>query len=248
MKFFALCVWFVCAIASAQSVLVYDMLANRAVAQQHADQQRSIASITKVMTAMIVLDYDKDLSRQLMLSTRVPSSLPVQQYTREQLLTAMLVRSDNAAAETLAADFPGGRPAFVHQMNSNAHILGMRRTKFADPSGLSIFNISTVYDVVVILQAAASYRVIQQAAHTKNIAIEIQNKKKTQTVHLMHTSGDLLTKFDRVLISKTGYTQAAGWCVAMLVEQRNSRYIIVVLGSHSKKERSHLVNQVLQRL
>ena len=247
MRFLVLGLWFICLAVGAQSVLVYDTLTNQVVSQQHADQQRSIASITKLMTAMTMLDHDKDLSRQLMLSTRVHSSLPVQKYTREQLLMAMLVQSDNAAAETLAEDFPGGRSAFVHRMNVSSHAWGMTSTKFADPSGLSIFNISTVHDVVVMLQVAAGYWFIQQAGHTKNVAIETQGKKKIRTVHLMHTSGDLLTKFDRVLISKTGYTRAAGWCVAMLVEQRNSQYIIVVLGSPSKKARSKTVNQMQPR-
>ena len=95
------------------SVLLLNTTTNRVEMSRNADRVRAIASITKIMTAMVALDYDKDLSRRLTLTKRVGSYLPRQQYTREQLLEAMLVKSDNAAAETLAEDYQGGIPAFI---------------------------------------------------------------------------------------------------------------------------------------
>ena len=104
------------------SVWVYNVTRDRVEYAYNSEQIRPIASITKIMTAMVALDYDKDLSRTLKLSTRVGSNLPRQTYNRWQLFQAMLVRSDNAAAETLAADYPGGRNAFIAQKIGRAHV------------------------------------------------------------------------------------------------------------------------------
>ena len=86
------------------SVLLLNSTTHKTELARNADRVRAIASITKIMTAMVALDYDKDLSRRLTLTKRVGSYLPRQQYTREQLLEAMLVKSDNGAAETLAEE------------------------------------------------------------------------------------------------------------------------------------------------
>jgi len=245
MRFFILLSLCICSLVNAESLLVYDVNTNKVVIEQNAHQQRSIASITKLMTAMTALDYDNDLRRRLVLSNRVPSSLPVRAYTREQLLNAMLVNSNNAAAETLAEDFPGGRPAFIKMMNTKALAMGMSNTMLTDPSGLSVFNISTAYDVANMLTAAAGYQIISEASNNKKqIVIETHRKKKVRTINLTHTSGQLLTVFDNVLISKTGFTLVAGWCVTMIVEQNYARYMVVVLGSRNKNERLKTVNNI----
>ncbi len=230
--------------AYADSVLVYNMSRHRVEMSRNADQVRSIASITKLMTAMIALDYDKDLSRRLMLSKRVGSYLPRQEYTREQLLKAMLIKSDNAAAETIAEDYPGGRSAFVARMNHQAELWGMRNTNFIDPSGLGVFNISTANDLSELMTAAMGYWLIREVSAQKQVAFETKYKKKIRTINLEHTSGPLLFAFDSVLVSKTGLTSAAGWCVSMVVEQNQQQYIVVVLGSRNKKERLNTVKDI----
>jgi len=230
--------------ALADSVLLYNVSKNRVEMSRDADQVRSIASITKLMTAMVTLDYDKDLSRRLMLSKRVHSHLPRQEYTREQLLHAMLIKSDNAAAETLAADYPGGRTAFVARMNHQAELWGMTKTNFSDPSGLGVFNTSTVYDVAEMVQLASGYWLIQDISSRKQTALDTKYKKRIRTVNLAHTSGPLLFTFDNVLVSKTGLTNAAGWCVGMMVEQDKQQYVVVVLGSKNKQERLKTVNNI----
>lgn len=226
------------------SVLLYNVKHNRVEMERNADQVRSIASITKLMTAMVALDYDKDLSRRLVLSRRVHSHLPRQEYTREQLLNAMLVKSDNAAAETLAEDYPGGRSAFVTAMNHQAFIWGMHRTQFTDPSGLGVFNTSTARDVANLVHTAGGYWFIRDASSKKQIAFETKYKKRIRTIRLEHTSGPLLFAFDNVLVSKTGLTNSAGWCVGLLAEQNKQEYIVVVLGSRNKKERLDTVKHV----
>lgn len=228
----------------ADSVLVYNVSKHRVEMSRDADQVRSIASITKLMTAMVTLDYDKDLSRRLMLSKRVGSHLPKQEYTREQLLHAMLIKSDNAAAETLADDYPGGRTAFIARMNYQAELWGMTKTNFSDPSGLGVFNISTAHDVAEMVQLASGYWLIRDISSRKQTALETKYKKRIRTVNLAHTSGPLLFTFDNVIVSKTGLTSAAGWCVGMLVEQNKQQYAVVVLGSKNKNERLKTVNNI----
>jgi len=231
--------------AHADSVLLLNLSQNRVEMSRNSDQTRSIASITKLMTAMVALDHDKNLDQQLMLTKRVKSHLPRQKYTREQLLNAMLIKSDNAAAETLAENYPGGRKQFIVQMNQQAKNWGLNHTQFADASGLSSQNVSTVRDVANLTIAAASYWFIREAGHRQQLALETKYKKKIQVINLSHTSGALLFAFDRVVVSKTGLTSAAGWCVSMLAEQNNQQYVIVVLGSKNKRERLNTVNTVL---
>lgn len=230
--------------ALADSVLLYNVSKNRVEMSRGADQVRSIASITKLMTAMVTLDYDKDLSKRLMLSKRVHSHLPRQAYTREQLLHAMLIKSDNAAAETLAADYPGGRTAFVARMNYQAELWGMSKTNFSDPAGLGVFNTSTVHDVAEMVHLSSGYWLIRDISSRKQTAIDTKYKKRVRTVNLSHTSGPLLFTFDNVIVSKTGLTNSAGWCVGMLVEQNKQQYVVVVLGSKNKQERLKTVKDI----
>ena len=228
----------------ADSVLVYNLSRHKVEMSRNPDQVRSIASITKLMTAMITLDYDKDLSRKLMLSKRVQSHLPRQEYTREQLIKAMLIKSDNAAAETLAEDYPGGRSAFIARMNYQAEFWGMKKTNFVDASGLGVFNTSTANDLSELMTAAMGYWLIREVSTQKHVAFETKYNKKIRTISLAHTSGPLLFAFDSVLVSKTGLTTAAGWCVSMVVEQNKQQYIVVVLGSKNKNERLNTVKDI----
>ena len=230
--------------AQADSVLLYNISRNRVEISRDADQVRSIASITKLMTAMVALDYDKDLGRRLMLSRRVQGHLPRQEYTREQLLKAMLIKSDNAAAETIAEDYPGGRSAFVARMNLQAWLWDMKNTSFVDPSGLGVFNVSTARDVAELMQTSLGYWLIREVSGQKAVSVETKYSKKIRTIHLAHTSGALLFAFDSVLVSKTGLTAAAGWCVGMVVEQNQQQYVVVVLGAKNKKQRLDTVKDI----
>ena len=230
--------------ALADSVVLYNVSKNRIEMSRDAEKIRSIASITKLMTAMVTLDYDKDLGRKLMLNRRVRGNLPVQEYTREQLLHAMLIKSDNAAAETLADDYPGGRTAFIARMNYQAELWGMAHTNFSDPSGLGVFNTSTAIDVADLVNTSSGYWLIRDISSRKQTAIDTKYRKRIRTINLSHTSGPLLFTFDNVIVSKTGLTNAAGWCVGMLVEQNKQQYIIVVLGSKNKQERLKTVKNI----
>ena len=229
----------------APSVVVYNISQNKIEYARNADIVRPIASVTKIMTAMVALDYDKDLARHLRLSTRVSGHLPMQNYNRWQLLQAMLVKSDNAAAETLAADYPGGRTAFIERMNSQAQDWGLTNTKFEDPTGIGAGNTSNVKDLATMLETSAAYWVIQEISTRKHIAVETQLKKQVRTINLNNTNAPLLFEFDNILVSKTGLTSRAGWCVGLVVEQRKQRYSVIVLGSQSKQDRFRTVERVM---
>ena len=230
---------------NSDSVLLLNTSTNRIELERNGDRVRSIASITKIMTAMVTLDYDKDLSRRLTLTKRVGSFLPRQQYTREQLLEAMLVKSDNGAAETLAEDYPGGRIAFIKEMNRHAEIWDLKHTRFEDASGLAAGNTSTVHDVASMMTVAANYWFIRETSIKKQVAFDTRYRKKIRTIRLDHTSGTILFSFDNIVVSKTGLTSAAGWCVGLVTEQNGQQYVIVVLGSRNKTERLNTVKNIM---
>jgi D-alanyl-D-alanine endopeptidase (penicillin-binding protein 7) len=227
------------------SVWVYNITRDRVEYAYNSEKIRPIASVTKIMTAMVALDHDKDLSRTLKLSRRVASNLPQNTYNRWQLFQAMLVRSDNAAAETLAEDYPGGRAAFIARMNAQARDWGMTQTRFEDPTGLSANNISTVSEIASMMETSSGYWLIQEVSTRKQIAVETQFKKRIRTVSLTNTNSPLLFEFDNILVSKTGLTSKAGWCVGLVVEQRRQQYAIVVLGARTKQDRIRTVEKVM---
>ena len=225
------------------SIVVYNQTTNTTVTASEADLVRPIASITKLMTAMVVLDSNQPLYEQLNLYSKLGSFLPARMYTREELLEAMLIKSDNAAAETLACADDRGR--FLKAMNDRARALGMMNTHFDDPSGLGALNTSTARDLVLLVQAAARYPFIRAASVKKTAIIETKVKKQIRTIRLEHTSAPYLFQFENIQITKTGLTNAAGWCVALQVEQKGQIYQLIVLGSKTKQQRLDKVKDLM---
>lgn len=228
-----------------ESILLYNVEREELLIAQDEKIQRPIASITKIMTAMVYLDYHQYLNTKIKLGTINKSNLPRQEWSRQDLLAAMLVRSDNNAAETLAADYPGGRKAFLEAMNHKAKSLKMHNTHFDDASGLSNKNVSTAKEVGMMLRAAMDYDFIKRASTKKQILLDSYYNKKIRTIELYNTNQHLLFEFDNIVISKTGFTTPAGWCVAMVVENGPVPYIVVVLGSKNKYSRNEAVKNIL---
>ena len=161
------------------SILLYNETASYQVVVRNYDQ-RPIASLTKLMTAMVALDYKTYLDATYFLSDKAGSKLPKKLYTKRELLTALLVRSDNAAAETLAENYPGGRKMFIKAMNTKAKNLGMNDTVFVDPSGLNKGNISTVEDVGTMMLHASKYTFITNNSVKKEASFEIPKSNRTK--------------------------------------------------------------------
>jgi D-alanyl-D-alanine endopeptidase (penicillin-binding protein 7) len=157
----------------------------------------------------------------------------------------MLVRSDNAAAETLAADYPGGRTAFIDRMNRQAREWELAHTKFEDPTGLGKNNLSTVDEVKEMMTYSSGYWLIRDISTKKHAEFETKYKKKIKTISLNNTNQPLLFTFDSIVVSKTGLTSAAGWCVGLVFEQNNQQYVVVVLGAKNKADRIATVKNVM---
>jgi len=181
---------------------------------------RSIASITKLMTVMAVLDNNQNMQEK------------IGKYTREQHIQLALVKSDNNSAMVLCDNFPGGRFECVRYMNEKANYLGMLRTKFIEPTGLSPMNISTALDLLKLVFEASHYPEIIQASRTAVLSIQVG--KKIQT---FNNTNPIVGKRHSFIVSKTGTTNAAGGCIVMMLDTEAGRRIVIVLGSKNGKVR-----------
>ena len=177
------------------------------------NQQRSIASITKLMTAMVILDAEQDLEEK------------VNGYTRKELLQLMLIKSDNHASDLLCENYPNGRSSCLMAMNLKAKQLGLEHTHYADPSGLNIMNVSTAEELVKIVIASSSYPVIVEASNMPRGKV----KKKKHYLSFNNTNPLVATK--DFIVSKTGYIRASGGCIVMMLDTKIGRRIVVLLNS-----------------
>ena len=231
------------------SIIHVDLNQDSIIKGQNIEQVRALASITKLMTAVVALDHSTNMDKMLSLSKLTHSKLPHREYTRGELFHAMLIRSDNGAAETIAADYPGGREKFITDMNIRAMMMGLKNTHFNDPTGLNNGNVSTAEDVSHLVVGAAFYSMIRDISTKKESTILIQVKRKDRPVVLSNTNRVLLREFDSILLSKTGFTNPAGFCVAILIEHpvKNEmhRQVIVVMGAKNTAQRVDTVKRMM---
>ena len=191
----------------------------RVLESRNADQSRSIASITKLMTAMVVLDSDQDLNERL------------GDLTRKELLQLMLVKSDNSAAERLCENYYLGRSGCIGAMNRKAQSLGLEHTHYADPSGLNIMNVSTAQELVQIVLASSKYTEIVEASNISQG--KVKQKKRT---YAFNNTNPLVSTYN-FIVSKTGYIRASGGCIVMMLDAKIGRRIVVLLNSKNTKTR-----------
>jgi serine-type D-Ala-D-Ala endopeptidase (penicillin-binding protein 7) len=231
------------------SIIHVDLNQDSIIKGQNIEQVRALASITKLMTAVVALDHSTNMDKMLTLSKLTHSKLPHREYTRGELFHAMLIKSDNGAAETIAADYPGGREKFITDMNIRAMMMGLKNTHFNDPTGLNTGNVSTAEDVSHLVVGAAFYPMIRDISTKKESTILIQVKRKDRSVVLSNTNRVLLREFDSILLSKTGFTNPAGFCVAILIEHpvKNEmhRQVIVVMGAKNTAQRVDAVKRMM---
>lgn len=180
----------------------------------NGDQVRSIASITKLMTTMVVLDSGQQLTQRL------------GRHTRRELIQLAMIRSDNWAADHLCQHYPGGRQACVTAMNHKAASLGMFNTKFVDPTGLGVMNVSTGQDLIHLVRAAQNYPEIRADSQQPWVRIGRQIVYNTNRI----VNSDFL-------VSKTGYIRAAGGCVVMMLDTWIGQRIVILLGSRNTQTR-----------
>lgn len=205
---------------TAKSWIVVDK-ANTVIQSKNISEQRSIGSITKLMTVMVVLDANQNLYSSL-------GSL-----NRQDLIQFALVKSDNNAARVLCDNYPGGNIACVTAMNRRAQSLGMTHTRFVESSGLNIMNISTAEDLIKLVSTAQDYPAIVQASRTANLKIRLN---KTY-LSIKNTNPAIKQNPNSYYVSKTGFTNAAGGCIVIARETPLGRRTVVVLGSQNTHTR-----------
>jgi D-alanyl-D-alanine endopeptidase (penicillin-binding protein 7) len=234
----------------AEAAIIYNPETNQVLWESNAQEERSIASITKVMTALVFLESGMPLSTPATIqradvyrasTTYVRAGY---QVTAEDLLNLLMIGSDNAAARALARISPYGASGFIDRMNQKAAELGLDKTHYADPSGLLASNVSSAYDMARLIAFASSDErlgsIMRKASHTIYAGSRTINVKSTN--HLVR-EGQL-----DVLGGKTGFINRAGYCVATLLRlpQSGQQVAVVVLGARSNQgrfwETRHLFN------
>ena len=184
------------------------------------DDLHSIASITKLMTAMVVLDANQDLNKR------------IEKFTRRQHLQLALIKSNNHSADLLCENYPGGTEACVGAMNAKARKLGMKDTSFVDGSGINDDNVSTSKSLVKMVLAAQHYPLIVKSSQMSFMKIKLKN-----TYLSFKNTNPLVGKHQKFLVSKTGYIKAAGGCIALLMETDKGKRAVIILGSKSTHTR-----------
>lgn len=239
----------------AEAAIIYNPATNEVLFQENAQEQRSIASITKVMTALVHLETQTDPATEVLVDradvTNASTTYLRRGYivTTEDLLHLLLIGSDNAAARALARVSPYGTAGFIARMNEKAAELGLSDTRYADPSGLVADNVSSAYDMARLIAYASAdphiggiMRKAQHVVHAGRRAITVSSTN--QLVRL----GDL-----EVMGGKTGFIRRSGYCLATLLRmpQTGQEFAVVVLGARSNVgrfwETRHLFNWLASR-
>lgn len=196
---------------------------------------RSIASITKLMTAMVVLDSGQSLSEVL------PRKLHQQKLSRLTLINLAIVKSDNTAAKMLCDYYQDGYAACIEAMNEKANSLGMYNTRFTDPTGLYHTNVSTAEDLIKLVTAASKYHTIVEASNMDAVRWNVNKKKQAVFVN----TNSLVRNGYNFIVSKTGWITKSGGCIVMMMVTSNGVRTVVLLGSKNTKTRipeAHLIS------
>ena len=251
---------------NAQSVLVFDQASGQALMSKNAALQTPIASITKLMTAILVLDAGESLDERITISSDDRDTLRGtgsrlafgSSYTRGQLLHLALIASDNRAAHALGRTTKGGLDRFVANMNRMARALRMNDTVYVEPTGLSSENRSTALDQAKLADYAyQNYPEIRHISTTGNYTLGTQRvvlkKKRHQEVQYRQVAFNNTNRFTRaddwhVGLSKTGFINEAGHCVVMQVQVAQRDVIIVLLDAQGTNRRASDVTLIKQWL
>jgi len=204
------------------------------------DTVRPIASITKLMTAMVVLDADLSLDEPITVTKADRDLIQLTgsrlEYgatlSRREMILLAIMSSENRAASALGRTYPGGLREFVRQMNAKADALGMSRSQFADPAGLRVENQSTARDLGRMIQAALDYPLIREASTTRRI--EVRPYRKRGPLTYVNTNRLLKNENWDIALSKTGYLNESGRCLVMQVMLEGEPVSIVLLNSFGK--------------
>ena len=232
------------------TALVIDQTTQQVVFSKNPDPIHPIASITKLMTALVVLESAQDLNEQIAVSDEDVDTL---RFTRSHLrvgvhasrldfLRMALIASENRAASALGRSYPGGIHAFVERMNAEAARLGMTNTHFEDSSGLNGNNVSTAHDLAILVQAAMQYPLIHEITTTASVTVPVGFRGRPI---VFRNTNPLVAKPDwDIGLSKTGFINESGQCLVMQATISGHPMVIVLLDSRGKHARIGDANRV----
>jgi D-alanyl-D-alanine endopeptidase (penicillin-binding protein 7) len=224
----------------AEAAIIFDPSTGQVLYEENSQDKRSIASITKVMTALVYLEDNPDLNQELTIErsdTFAASTTYLKakdKITAGELLHLLLIPSDNAAARALARTSHGGTASFIERMNEKAIELGLQNTSFADPSGLNVNNVSSAFDLSHLITFAASDERIASIMRTPTYTVTTSRRQ----IPIHSTNHILLAGDVEVMGAKTGFITKSGYCLASLLRLPQGNPIaVVVLGAHSNNGR-----------
>jgi D-alanyl-D-alanine carboxypeptidase/D-alanyl-D-alanine endopeptidase (penicillin-binding protein 7) len=218
--------------------MVVDESTGEVLLNKQAESAAPIASVTKLLTAIVVLDAAQDMDEALRIERvdhdsreRIRTGIPVgTTLPRGTLIELALMASDNRAAAAIARSYPGGRAAFDDAMQAKIGELGLRNTTIEEPTGLSPKNRASAEDLVVVLRAAQTYPKIAEATTQTEQTVAVNGR-----VRNFHNTNNLVGSpgWD-ILLSKTGTTAAAGRCVVMRLQSAGKTVLVVLMGAREK--------------
>ncbi|WP_299018616.1 D-alanyl-D-alanine endopeptidase [uncultured Photobacterium sp.] len=222
------------------STYVTDLKSGKTLYKKNADIVMPIASITKLMTAMVVLDAKQPLTEKITFDQTDKERIyngysrirMESQLSRSETIRIALMSSENLASAALAKSYPGGYDAFIKAMNKKAKSLGMKHTRFVDSSGLSPENVSTAADLAKMVKAAHKYLQIRKYSTT---SVHTAYFKKPR-YKLAYTNTNALARGKKwkLDLSKTGYLDVAGRCLAMIANVDGKKLVMVMLDAYGK--------------
>ena len=229
--------------------LIYDQQTQLPLYTKNPDALAPIASITKLMTAMVVLDAQQPLDEEIKIDvadidtlkgtrSRLRIGMP---FKRSELLRLALMASENRAAAALARTYPGGYNAAIAAMNDKAHELGMQNTRFLDSAGLNSNNVSTAHDLVKMVSAASNYPLIHQYTTAASHSVD---GWRGRGMRFVNTNPLVKNASWDIGVSKTGYISEAGRCLVMEAVINQRSVIIVLLDSWGKSTRIGDANRI----
>lgn len=232
------------------AALVLDANTGETLFAKNADAIHPIASITKLMTAMVVLDAKLPLEEPVQISTEdldllkgTKSRLPVgAHFRRDDLIRIALVASDNRAAAALGRAYPGGIEAFVEAMNAKARLMGLESTRFVDSSGLAPGNVSSPAELARLVAEASKYDIIREYSTTP--ALDVTLPDSGRKVNYVNTNALVRAGDWKIGVSKTGYISESGKCLVMQALIANTPVVIVLLDSWGRLTRIGDANRI----
>ncbi len=226
------------------NALIMDVKTGEILYSKNTNKVTPIASVTKLMGAMVVLDSKPKMDEILDVQIHETKELKGvysrvrvgSKLTRKEMLRLSLMSSENRIAASLAYHYPGGTPAFIKAMNQKARALGMKNTRFVEPTGLSAQNVSSAADLAKMVLASSKYQTIRELSTSEQKNSHFQ--KPSHTLHFVNTNPLVRAGKWDVKVSKTGFINAAGHCLVMMANVQGRDLAMVFLDSFGK--RSHV--------